>query len=74
MSGGADRLAVHVPTGTGALVRLAGGAGSVSVDGIASAGIGGDTTFAPAGWDAADRYELVGTGGVSSLVLDRAAA
>jgi hypothetical protein len=51
---------------------VAGGAGSVRIDGAVHTGIPGGTVYTAAGWDSAtDRYLIDNTAGVSSLTLDR---
>jgi hypothetical protein len=73
MSGGANRYAVHVVKGVPVQVRAGGGAGSVTIDGVAHNGVGGGTSFASDGWDgASDRYDVDNTAGVSTLTVDRA--
>lgn len=70
MSGGATELAVHVPPGAAAGVRVGGGAASVVVDGVRRTGVSGGTVVSSS--TAADRYDVEATAGVSTLVLDRA--
>jgi hypothetical protein len=73
MSGGASAYNLHLPDGVPARVRLGGGAGSVTVDGVQHSGIAGGTTWDGPGWGAAaDRYDIDNTAGVSTLTLDRA--
>ncbi len=71
-AGGASTFDVRLPAGVAAQAVFAGGAGHAIVDGITHTGIGGGTTLATPGWDAAtDRYRLDLVTGVSSLTLDR---
>jgi hypothetical protein len=73
MTGGASTYDLHLPAGVPARVRLGGGAGSVTVDGVTRSGVtGGDTSDTP-GWStAADRYDIENSAGVSAITLDRA--
>ncbi|MFC7760502.1 hypothetical protein ACFQY4_22570 [Catellatospora bangladeshensis] len=44
----------------------------MTVDGVRRSGIAGGTVFTPPGWaDAADRYDVDATAGVSTLTVDR---
>jgi hypothetical protein len=73
MSGGASAYNLHLPDGVPARVRMGGGAGSVTVDGVQHSGIAGGTTWAGPGFAAAgDKYDIDNTAGVSTLTLDRA--
>lgn len=72
LSVGAGRLAVHAPPGVPAQIRLAGGAGTVTVDGAVRTGASGGTTMTQPGWaQAADRYDISLTVGVSTVTVDR---
>lgn len=72
-SGGASELTLHVPDGVPVRLRLGGGAATASVDGKETTGVSGGTVLTTADWQAApDRYEVVTSGGVSTLSLDRA--
>lgn len=72
MAGGASVFDLWLPRDVAARVRIAGGAGSVSIDGTTHSGIPGGTVYTPQGWDSAtDRYLIDNTAGVSTLTLDR---
>jgi hypothetical protein len=72
MAGGASVFDLRLPRDVAAQVRMAGGAGSVSIDGTVHSGIAGGTVYTPDDWDSAtDRYLIDNTAGVSSLTLDR---
>jgi hypothetical protein len=72
MAGGASVFDLRLPRDVATQVRVAGGAGSVSIDGTVHTGIAGGTVYTPSGWDSAtDRYVIDNTAGVSSLTLDR---
>ena len=75
MAGGASVFDLRLPRDVATQVRIAGGAGSVTIDGAVHTGIPGGTVYTPAGWDSAtDRYLVDNTAGVSSLTLDRVPA
>lgn len=72
MAGGASVFDVTLPRDVATQVRIAGGAGEVTIDGTVHTGIPGGTVYTPEGWDtAADRYLIDNTAGVSALTLDR---
>jgi hypothetical protein len=72
MAGGASVFDLRLPREVATQVRVAGGAGSVSIDGTVHSGIPGGTVYTPDGWDSAtNRYLIDNTAGVSSLTLDR---
>lgn len=72
MAGGASVFDVRLPKDVATRVRVAGGAGSVTIDGAVHTGIPGGTVYTPDGWDTAtDRYLIDNTAGVSALTLDR---
>lgn len=72
MTGGASAFDLRLPQQVAAQVRIAGGAGSASIDGTVHTGIPGGTVYTPDGWDSAtDRYLIDNTAGVSALTLDR---
>lgn len=72
MGGSAGRFDLRAPVGVPVRVRLAGGAGTVSVDGDIRAGVGGGTVLTPDGWGAAaDRYEVEALAGVAALTVAR---
>lgn len=74
MAGGASVFDLRLPRHIATQVRIAGGAGSVTIDGTVHTGIPGGTVYTPEGWDrATDRYLIDNTAGVSALTLDRAA-
>lgn len=75
MSGGASAFTLRVPPGVATQVRMAGGGGQASIDGIVHTGIPGGTVFTPDDWSTAtDRYLVDNTAGVSALTLDRTTA
>lgn len=72
MAGGASVFDLRLPRDVATQVRVAGGAGSVTIDGAVHTGIPGGTVYTPDGWDGAtDRYLIDNTAGVSSLTLER---
>ncbi|GAA1641952.1 hypothetical protein [Catellatospora bangladeshensis] len=72
MGGGANTFLVRVPQAVPVRVSAGGGAATVTVDGVRRSGIAGGTVFTPPGWaDAADRYDVDATAGVSTLTVDR---
>jgi hypothetical protein len=72
MAGGASVFDVRLPSDVATQVRVAGGAGSVTIDGAVHTGIPGGTVYTPDSWDSAtDRYLIDNTAGVSSLTVDR---
>jgi uncharacterized protein (UPF0303 family) len=74
MSGGSSQMRVHLTGPSPVRVTLAGGAGSVEVDGASRSGVPGGTVLVPPTWSAAhDRYDILCSAGVSALVVDRAA-
>jgi hypothetical protein len=72
MSGGASVLTVRLSGSAPARVAAAGGAGSVTVDGEVHTGVSGNSIWTPDGWSAAaDRYDIVASAGVSTMVVER---
>lgn len=72
MAGGASVFDLRLPRDVATQVRVAGGAGSVTIDGTVHTGIAGGTVYTPDGWDGAtDRYLIDNTAGVSALTLAR---
>ncbi|MFL6119501.1 hypothetical protein [Actinophytocola sp.] len=72
MAGGASVFDLRLPRDVATQVRIAGGAGSATIDGVQHTGIPGGTVYTPDGWDSAtDRYLIDNTAGVSSLTVDR---
>jgi hypothetical protein len=72
MSGGASQFAIHGPSGVPVRVRVGGGAGSATVDGVRHSGLSAGVVLTPDGWDTAiDRYDVDATAGVSTLTVDR---
>jgi hypothetical protein len=72
MVSGVATWAVHAPAGVPVKVFVGAGAGTVTVDGATRSGVSAGTTIAGDGWDAAaDRYEVVASGGMSTFTLDR---
>jgi hypothetical protein len=75
MAGGATSFTLHAPDGMPARVTMGGGAGSVTIDGVAHSGIAGGTVFAPDPWPSSgSRLDVDNTAGVSAFTLDRYAA
>lgn len=75
MAGGASVFDLLLPRAVATQVRVAGGAGSVRIDGTVHTGIAGGTVYTPQGWDTAtDRYLIDNAAGVGSLTLDRSTA
>jgi hypothetical protein len=72
MGGGAGSWATHLPAGVPVRVAANSGAGTVTVDGRTQAGVSAGATVVGDGWDtAADRYDIVATGGMASFTVDR---
>lgn len=72
MSGGVSTWRVGVPPQIPVQVRLGSGAGSVSLDGQRSEGLGAGETVASPGWaEATDRYDIDAVAGVSELTVTR---
>jgi hypothetical protein len=72
MAGGASVFDLRLPRDVATQVRVAGGAGSVTIDGAVHTGIAGGTVYTPPDWDTAtDRYLIDNTAGVSALTLAR---
>jgi hypothetical protein len=70
--GGVNRFAIHAPDGVPVRVTAGGGAGSITIDGAQHSGISAGTSFSSTGWDkATDRYDVINTVGVGSLLVDR---
>jgi hypothetical protein len=70
MAGGASQFRIRAPQGVPVRIAVDGGAGTIILNGVTHAGIAGGTVFAPPSWSTAtDRYNVVATGGVSSLTL-----
>lgn len=69
---GADHLVIHLPDGVGARVTVTSGAGSATIDGESTQGIGSGTVLTTDGFDEADdHYDLTVAGGLGSLTIDR---
>lgn len=72
MVGGTGSWSTHLPAGVPVRVAAQAGAGAVTVDGTTRNGVPAGTTVTGDGWDAAaDRYDLVATGGMASFTVDR---
>ena len=72
LGGGASRLLVRLAGAAPARARVGGGAGTVTVDGVRRAGVGGGTTIEPPAWASApDRYDIDLSSGVSDLTVER---
>ncbi|MGY4643440.1 hypothetical protein [Cellulomonas sp. URHB0016] len=69
---GAGSLVLHVPDGVGVHATVTSGAGSATVDGETTGGLGAGAEVATSGFDPdADHYEVTVGGGLGSLVVDR---
>ncbi|MDG4785348.1 hypothetical protein O7626_05270 [Micromonospora sp. WMMD1102] len=72
MSGGANQFRVRAPAGPPTRVRLASGAGALTVDGDRRSGIARGTDLTPPGWDRAEqRFDLDLVAGVALLTVER---
>ena len=72
MSGGASTLTVRLGGSAPVRVSATGGASSVTVDGKVHTGVAGNSVWTPNGWDSAtDRYDVVASAGVSTMVVER---
>jgi hypothetical protein len=72
MNGGASELTVRLDGRAPVRVAATGGAGSVTVDGEVHTGVSGNSVWTPDGWDSAtDRYDVVASSGVSTMVVER---
>lgn len=72
MSGGASQLLIHLRGDDPVQVRAGAGAGRITVDRFAHAGVAGGTVFTPAHWSkATDRYDIDAIAGVANLTIDR---
>jgi hypothetical protein len=72
MTGGASAFSLRLPPAVATQVRLAGGGGQASIDGVVHTGISGGSVFTSDGWSTAtDRYLIDNVAGVSALTLDR---
>jgi hypothetical protein len=72
MSGGADRFAVHAPSGVPVQARLDSGAGTVTVDGSTHTGLSAGTVVSTGDWERTqDRYDIEAAAGVSTFTVDR---
>jgi hypothetical protein len=68
-TGGAGTFTVHLPSGVPVRARLAGGAGSATVDGTTRSGLPGGAEVGSA--DPSGGYDIDAAGGVSALRVDR---
>jgi hypothetical protein len=74
MAGGASRFQVRLSGPAPVRVTLAGGAGSVDIDGHQRSGIAGGTAITGNGWTtASNRFDILCSAGVSSLSVERTA-
>ncbi|WP_432827889.1 hypothetical protein [Dactylosporangium sp. CA-092794] len=74
VDGGVGTLRVHAPEAAPVRVNASGGAGGVTIDGVAHNGVGAGSVYPSKGWDTAkDRYDIDATNGISSVVVDRTA-
>jgi hypothetical protein len=72
ISGGANNITVHRPSGVAARVLMSGGASNLTVDGNHRTVVGGDVSWQSADFGAAaDRYEFEISGGASNVTLDQ---
>lgn len=72
MTGGASVLTVRLGGSAPVRVAATGGAGSVSVNGEVHTGVSGNSVWTPDSWDlAVDRYDVVASAGVSTMVVER---
>jgi hypothetical protein len=70
--GGATQLPVVAPSGPSAEVKVVGGAGDVSLDGISHTGVAGGSVFADPAWTtSSDRFAVDLLAGVSEFRLSR---
>ncbi|MEU6020756.1 hypothetical protein [Micromonospora sp. NPDC047134] len=75
LGGGASQVLVRLAGDAPVQVRAGGGAGTVTVDGTTHSGVAGGTTFTAPQWaEAADRYDIDATAGVSGLTVERTEA
>jgi hypothetical protein len=73
LGGGAAQFDVRLAGDAPVRVAAAGGAGSVTIDGVTHSGVAGGSMWTPDGWSAAtDRYDIEATSGVSTLTVSRA--
>jgi hypothetical protein len=73
LSGGAAQFEVRLAGDAPVRVAAAGGAGSVTIDGVTHSGVAGGSMWTADGWSAAtDRYDIDATSGVSTLTVSRA--
>ncbi len=74
VTGGVNDLTVTRPAGTGAILKVRGGAVNVSFDGQRSGAVGGNASWlSREGADGDDRYEIEIVGGARTLVVTTAA-
>ncbi len=68
LAGGASRATLSLPAGVPARLRLDGGAASATLAGQTHIGVAGGTVLAAPGWaQAASRYDIDATAGVSAV-------
>jgi hypothetical protein len=68
LAGGASQVALSVPAGVPARLRLDGGAASATLGGRGYAGIAGGTVLTMPGWAAAaNRYDIEAPAGISAI-------
>jgi DNA-binding MarR family transcriptional regulator len=74
VTGGVNDLTVTRPAGTGAVLKVRGGAVNVTFDGQRSGAVGGTASWLSGeGADSDDRYEIEIVGGARTLVVTKAA-
>jgi hypothetical protein len=73
LGGGAAQFDVRLAGDAPVRVAATGGAGSVTIDGVAHSGVAGGSMWTPDGWSTAtDRYDIDAASGVSTLTVSRA--
>ena len=69
--GAGRKVTIHRPVGTAARIQVAGGASGVTFDDESYRAVGGDAAWKTSDFDqVADRYDIVFTRGVRSIVVD----
>jgi hypothetical protein len=70
--GGLSKLTARLAGATPVRLTVDGGAAHVTLNGVTHTGVAGGTVFTEPGWSAAaDRYDLLARGGVSSVSIGR---
>jgi class 3 adenylate cyclase len=69
--GGAREVAIHRPAGTAARVQVTGGSSGLTFDDQSYKAVAGEAVWKTSGYDeAADRYDIVFSGGIRNVVVD----